>query len=48
MRVIGDTVFALGAFSIVAFVFGLAGGQSYRRGKAVEVETIPAAAPSAP
>jgi nitric oxide reductase subunit B len=37
MRMIGDTVFALGALLLVAFVFGLATGHSHRRRRAPAV-----------
>jgi nitric oxide reductase subunit B len=48
MRVLGDTVFAIGAIILVAFVFGLAGRRSYRPQTTGRAEEIPGAAPSAP
>ena len=33
MRVIGDTIFAVGAFVLVYFVFGLSAGYSILRGE---------------
>ena len=33
LRVVGDTIFAVGAFALVYFVFGLSAGYSIERGE---------------
>ena len=46
LRVIGDTIFAVGCFALVLFVFGLSSGHSYRPDTGTAADDLPGSQPS--